>query len=122
MAQLRLRVSNRHPTLGNGLFCLLELPVKLTADHAARLAAELNQREARAVDAVPFVGAWTGSDATPPSFVCFLPNCCYHPGTAEVIASWVSVRASMVGEWVGGLPAPLKKPRGAKRDRKKSAG
>ena len=73
---LKLRSDQPHPELGGGLFCLLEMPHRIT-DKAKllRLSQQLNLMEMAANDLPPHFGAWCeGSLGNNLAYVSFLPN------------------------------------------------
>jgi len=98
---LRVTTTERHPALGNGLLCRLVLPVSYPTDHLlARAACRLNLLEAVAIDAPPFLGAWTVDPASKsPTFVTFHPNLMYRPGVVANITTWMMARSERAKRW-----------------------
>ena len=91
---LMLKTEERHPCLGNGLFCRLVLPISYPLEKAAEVVHRLNRLELAATDAPPFFGAWCVEPKSGmPTFVCFWPNALYAPGTSTNIAVWMGHRS-----------------------------
>lgn len=90
-----------HPELGGGLFCLLQMPHRVT-DQAQlhRILQQLNRTEMAAKDLPPHFGAWCpGKMGNNPAYVSFLPNA-LHPvsGIALNQAIWALNRAAWGNE------------------------
>jgi hypothetical protein len=89
-----------HPNLGKGLFCRLDLPLKLNDSDAFKLATTLNQTESTAEDWPPFLGAWTSKPKSGrPTFVSFWPNMFAKVISLELITMWTAARARRVAAW-----------------------
>jgi hypothetical protein len=97
---LRLTTTERHPALGNGLLCRLTLPVSYPEELLARAACRLNLLELVAIDAPPFLGAWTVDPETLSlTFVTFWPNLLYRPGVVANLTTWMMARSERAKRW-----------------------
>jgi hypothetical protein len=97
---LRLTTTERHPALGNGLLCRLSLPVSYPEHSLAHAACRLNLLELVAIDAPPFLGAWTvDNDTSSLTFVTFWPNLLYRPGVVANLTTWVVARNERAKRW-----------------------
>lgn len=89
-----------HPALGNGLFCLLRLPMSMPTDEAALLCNGLNWAEANELTGFASWGAWTTTPSTtmPDHFdiahVLFHPNMLFRPGAAQTIGFYAFLRGA----------------------------
>lgn len=90
-----------HPSLGNGLFCRLDLPLNLSDAEAYKLARSLNQMEFTAEDWPPLLGAWTSqAKSGRPTFVSFWPNLFARMIDVDTIAMWMAARANAMPGWL----------------------
>jgi hypothetical protein len=97
---LRLTTTERHPALGSGLLCRLTLPLSYGQDQIARAACRLNLLELAAIDAPPFLGAWTVDPETRrPTYVTFWPNVLYRRGVVANLATWMMARRERAKRW-----------------------
>ena len=90
-ALLTFNNSERHPSLGNGLFFKLQLPTTIDTSELPGLANRLNVAELEAIDAPPSFGAWCADTRTSSLvFVGFWPNVlrCLR-GTVANISAWM---------------------------------
>lgn len=98
-ALLQLKSNQPHPSLGPGLFCLLNLPQAFDdEDELDRKILELNQMELNGEDLPPHFGAWCrGQRENNVAYVSFLPNGLHTvPGIALNVAVWASQRAQII--------------------------
>jgi hypothetical protein len=97
---LRFTTTERHPALGNGLLCRLTLPVSYREDQLARAACRLNVLELVAIDAPPFLGAWTVDPETQSlTFVTFWANLLHRPGVVANLTTWMMARSQIAKRW-----------------------
>jgi CheY-like chemotaxis protein len=90
-----------HPSLGNGLFCRLELPLKMSDEEAAETASRFNLLDYAAADSPPFFGSWCYAPWSGcPTYVSFWPNLLFRPDTAAIVASWMERRSAQAHEWI----------------------
>ena len=100
---LQLTTLEAHPRIGNGLFCRLELPLKMSDEEAAETASRFNLLEYAALDSPPFFGSWCSSPQSGRvTYVSFWPNLLFHPGTAAMVASWMEHRSAQAYQWITG--------------------
>ena len=91
----------KHPSLGKGLLCRVDLPLHLTDTEAFRLSTSLNQMEFAAEDWPPFLGAWTSMpESGSPTFVGFWPDFFAKVIDVEMIAMWMAARARLLPGWL----------------------
>ena len=86
-----------HPEFGGGLFCLLEMPHRISdEDRLMEICLQLNRMEMAARALPPHFGAWCpGNLGNNPAYVSFLPNILHSvPGIAVNIAVWATGRAT----------------------------
>jgi hypothetical protein len=98
VATINFHTDQSHPQLGNGLLAVLQLPVHGTINAMAKIAAELNFREARSWTGFPLLGCWSvtekdQSEEKRLAFGLFVPNALYRSGLATLIAHWFVDRA-----------------------------
>lgn len=87
--------ATKHPFLGNGIICKLELPVAFDPEDVAVIAAGMNEGEINATDAAPFFGAWRPvQDTGRIAFVAFQPNLLRSIGMHSSMAMWSMARSS----------------------------
>lgn len=87
-----------HPFLGDGLFCLLEMPYSF-ADRSVldALIAKLNRIEMCEEEMPPHFGAWCKSrSGHEPAYVSFLPNAFHCSGIHVNMAIWAMHRAKRI--------------------------
>ena len=90
-----------HPSLGNGLFFKLDIPLPLDEDELIYFANKLNQVEMELADSPPFFGAWCSHiENGLLSHVGFWPNLLYQPGTVLNIAVWMRMRSNQAKAFV----------------------
>jgi hypothetical protein len=100
---LQLTTREAHPRIGNGLFCRLELPLKMSDEDANETASRLNLLDFAAADSPPFFGSWCSSPQSGRvTYVSFWPNLLFHPGTAAMVASWMEHRSAQAHQWITG--------------------
>jgi hypothetical protein len=99
-ALIRLWTDQRHPQLGNGLLCTVQLPF---SDHSLAAASEcafLNFLEKTMWTDVPLFGCWhphpSRGELESPSFSSFIPNALYQPRLASHVTLWLLDRARWV--------------------------
>ena len=90
-----------HPTLGGGLFCLLQMPHRMQDQkRLQQVCAQLNNMEMAADDLPPHFGAWCeGKLGNNPAYVSFFPNALHSAsGIAVNAAFWAMNRAGWASE------------------------
>jgi hypothetical protein len=94
----RILADQPHPTLGGGLFCLLELPHRVADDSRIDpVLNHLNQMEMAPADLPPHFGAWCqGNLGNNPAYVAFFPNVMH---AVQGIALNASIWALHRAEW-----------------------
>ena len=105
-ALFQLMADQRHPELGGGLFCLLQMPHQLRDEHRLnQVCLQLNNMEMAAHDLPPHFGAWCpGKLGNNPAYISFLPNSLYAAsGIAVNSAFWAMNRA----QWANAMLASL---------------
>lgn len=105
-ALFRLETEEPHPSLGGGLFCLLQMPHEVrTKARLNEICMHLNRAEMQAHDLPPHFGAWcAGRRANSPAYVCFLPNALKHvPGIEVNVTLWALARS----RWASAMLASL---------------
>jgi hypothetical protein len=111
----KMRVDQPHPSLGGGLFCLLQLPHRLAdASHLAVVLRQLNQLEMRPHPTPPHFGAWcVGNVGHNPAYVSFLPNDLHDaaPGIAANMTAWAWGRAQWANTTLASLGISLEPPK-----------
>lgn len=97
-ALLQLKSNQRHPSLGPGLLCLLNMPHAFEdEDKLDKKILELNQLELNGEDLPPHFGAWCrGGRKNNVAYVSFLPNPLHSvTGIALNMAVWAAQRAQL---------------------------
>jgi hypothetical protein len=105
-ALFQLMADQPHPELGGGLFCLLQMPHRVTDEaRLHRVCLQLNQMEMAAHDLPPHFGAWCpGRMGNNPAYLSFLPNALRSAsGIAVNTAIWALHRA----QWANAMLASL---------------
>jgi hypothetical protein len=99
----------KHPNLGKGLFCKLDLPMNLSDPELFELAIKLNHMEYTAEDWPPFLGAWTSMPKTGRlTFVNFWPNMFVKRIDLEHITAWMAARAQVMSGSLQNTPLSAK--------------
>jgi hypothetical protein len=92
-----IRANEPHPVVGGGLFCLLQLPHRVSDEsRLTEVLAQLNRLEMHPHALPPHFGAWCeGKVGGNPAYVSFLPNVLHRlaPGIAANMTVWASARA-----------------------------
>ena len=105
-ALFQLMADQPHPELGGGLFCLTQMPHRISDEQKLyRVCEQLNTMEMAAQDLPPHFGAWcVGKLGSNPAYVSFLPNP-FHSvaGIAVNVAHWAMHRA----EWANAKLAEM---------------
>jgi hypothetical protein len=98
-ALLQIRSREEHPALGTGLVSILWLPERYGDEESARLANQLNLREATEWTEAHLQGSWSARDGHL-AFVSFLPNMLLARADASArrarlinLIVWASIRA-----------------------------
>jgi hypothetical protein len=96
---MRFSVSAEEPhrLLGNGLNCLLSVPLALEDDHRAVVAWELNELERRQWNWCHDVGSWCVRGQVL-AFECFVPNISFAPQLLPDMAHDIAMRAKWFDE------------------------
>jgi hypothetical protein len=100
-ALIRLKTDERHPQLGNGLLCTLQLPFSDEPTRTAEECAFLNLLETFWTETeIPLLGCWhphiSRGGLEGPAFTSFVPNALYQPGIASHMTLWLLERASWI--------------------------
>lgn len=87
-----------HHKLGNGLHLTLTVPLRVSPDHVAHLALEMNGHERKDWKRCHMLGSWScHNDAL--SFRRFIPNSVYHPAVLPQMSLDMAVRAQWANEF-----------------------
>lgn len=99
-SRIRLEISSEqpHPVLGNGLCQTLTVPLRLTPEHVARMALELNAYERKEWKRSQMLGSWVNHNDTL-AYRCFVPNTVYNPEILQNLSLSMAVRAQWVNEF-----------------------
>lgn len=103
-----MRPSVKHRLLGSGLTCSIQLPLEITLESGARIAAMLNQHERQQGPIAPHSGAWcvdaTSLDRIAITYRVFLPNVMYMNGLIMDSAMACITRARWVDNLLNSKP------------------
>ena len=89
-----LNVREKHPNLGPGLLCTLQLPVNFAEEEQlVTVVNRLNSFEIQAADMPPFLGAWCADfQLNCPTYAAFFPNELCLPELPMTVATWMGHR------------------------------
>lgn len=107
-ASFQLISDQRHPELGGGLYCVLQMPHLVPdKEQLKKICLELNKLEMAARDLPPHFGAWCPSRfGDKPAYVTFLPNALYSiSGIAANAGQWAIRRARWADTMIASLSA-----------------
>lgn len=96
--ELVIDADEGHPDLGNGLQFTLTIPMRLSEDHVARMALELNNYERREWKKSHTLGSWC-NHAGKLAYRMFVPNSLYSDNVMHEIAIGMCVRADWVNDY-----------------------
>jgi hypothetical protein len=101
----QLDAEQRHPELGGGLFCLLQMPHRVSRERLAEILVDLNRREMAPRDQPPHFGAWCqGNSENTLAYVSFLPNVMHHTeGVALNFSVWALHRAHWADAYLASI-------------------
>lgn len=102
----QLIADERHPEMGGGLFCLLQMPHQVQdEDRLDQVIVRLNQMEMEPHDLVPHFGAWCrGRLGNNPAYASFLPNAMHKvSGIAVNMSYWALHRT----QWADAMLATM---------------
>ena len=97
---LRLQISTdeQHPVFGNGLHFTLSVPLKMSAQHVAYMALEMNQYEKENWLKTHMLGSWCSHEGSL-AFRLFIPNASYQDGVLHELSVTMAGRAVWVNEY-----------------------
>jgi hypothetical protein len=97
---LRLLIScdEPHPVFGNGLHFTLSVPLKMSAQHVAYMALELNQHERDNWTKTHMLGSWCNHEGAL-AFRLFVPNANYMDGVLHELSVTMASRAVWTNEF-----------------------
>ena len=95
---LAISTDEPHEVLGNGLHFTLMIPLRVSAQHIAQMALELNENERANWHTSHMLGSWC-SHYDSLAFRLFIPNALYQVGILEEIAVTMATRAIWVTEF-----------------------
>lgn len=99
---LRVMAGAKNPRMGNGCLVTLTLPAQADAGTGSSRWLELNELEERSFVRSHLLGSWCPDDRGP-TFVQFLPNALYRPGTLTNLVMTAVGRAKWATETVYGF-------------------
>ena len=95
---LKISTDEPHEVLGNGLHFTLTIPLKVSTEHIAQMALELNENERANWHTSHMLGSWCNHNDSL-AFRLFIPNTLYQEGILEQIAVTMATRAIWVTEF-----------------------
>jgi hypothetical protein len=96
--KLHISCEEPHSLFGNGLHFTITVPLKMSAQHVAYMALELNQHERDNWLKTQMLGSWCNHDGTL-AFRLFVPNACYMEGVLHELSVTMASRAVWTNEF-----------------------
>jgi hypothetical protein len=96
--KLQVTTDEPHAAFGNGLHFTLAVPLKMSAQHVAYMALELNQHEKENWLKTHMLGSWCNHGGSL-AFRLFVPNANYQDGVLHELSVTMASRASWVNEF-----------------------
>jgi hypothetical protein len=96
--RLKITCDEPHPMFGNGLHFTLTVPLKMSAQHVAYMALELNMYEKENWLKTHMLGSWCNHEGAL-AFRLFVPNANYQDGVLHELSVTMAARAIWTNEY-----------------------